>query len=166
MNQLVLIGMPRSGKTTVGEMLAQKLGRTFIDMDRHVSAMFSAPLCQLSQDEARFRSLESQAFQEVIQQRDCVIATGGGTPIYTPHFDKLTSGATVVFLYCQWDVIWNRISQEATVPAFLDRQQPLDSFKELYKARLVHYLHMSHHRIDTTRLTIPEILESIVSLAG
>lgn len=164
MNQLILIGMPRSGKSLIGEMLAQKLGRTFFDTDQLIEKTYNAPLSQLAQNEAHFRTLESDVFKNLLDKRDCVIATGGGTPIHTPQFDQLTNRSKVIFLYTHWDVLWGRIAQEGAVPPFLDQQNPLQSFQELYKSRLVHYLNLSHHRVDTGQLTVDEILERILQL--
>ena len=80
MQNIVLVGMPGSGKTTIGEILARRLNRTFIDADEKivVRANKSIPDIFLEDGEAAFRELETQVLSELGRQSGLVIATGGG----------------------------------------------------------------------------------------
>ena len=77
---LVLIGMPASGKTTIGRAAAEKLGRPFLDLDDAITKMDGRPIPQIFREdgEAFFRDLETKAVREAAAQTGQVIATGGG----------------------------------------------------------------------------------------
>ncbi len=97
---IVLTGMPASGKSTVGRLLAQKLGRPFIDTDTVIeqtagmtpSAIFS------EKGEAAFRALESAVIREVSANSGAVIATGGGAVLRPENVDSLRSNGRLFFL--------------------------------------------------------------------
>ncbi len=163
MTQLILIGMPRSGKSTIGEQVATKLKIPFYDIDK--KALERAGLSSIQEsDLERFRKHERDVFEELVTEKSGIIATGGNTPLIVPNFQELTDDSSVVFLYSQWEQIWKRIDKEGSTPLFLDPNNPEDSFKELYKSRLVHYLHFAHYRIDTTKLRQDEVVERLVRL--
>ena len=79
-NNLVLIGMPGSGKSTVGKILAEKMGFSFVDLDAVIENMANKSISQIfSEDgEPAFRDLEQKSAEEVSTQSRQVIATGGG----------------------------------------------------------------------------------------
>lgn len=96
---IVLIGMPGSGKTTVGKILAEKLGRDFIDTDEEIikkhgdiSAIFEA------QGESGFRTIEAAVIKEVAALQSKVIATGGGAILKEENIDYLKQNGKVYFL--------------------------------------------------------------------
>ena len=97
---IVLIGLPGSGKSTVGQLLAEKLGRPFMETDamaearegRAISAIFAA------EGEAYFRNLETACAKEAAAAEDTVIATGGGIVLRRENMDALGKTGAVYFL--------------------------------------------------------------------
>ena len=81
---LVLTGPPGSGKTTVGQLCAQKLNRQFVDVDEHIVAKTGRSIPELfsEQGETTFRALETEAIAELAAQDNLVIAPGGGALEY------------------------------------------------------------------------------------
>lgn len=81
--KIVLIGMPFSGKSTVGKLLAEKLGYAFFDTDAVVESIAGQACREIikSRGEAFFRALEKQAAQMLAKEENAVIATGGGFPL-------------------------------------------------------------------------------------
>ena len=100
MENIVLIGMPGAGKTTVGRLLAQRLNREFVDCDEEVAkaAGMDIPAYFARHGEAAFRDLETTVLAQVTQRSGLVIATGGGCVTRAQNRDLLRQNGTVVWL--------------------------------------------------------------------
>ncbi|MBQ7761730.1 MAG: shikimate dehydrogenase [Clostridia bacterium] len=97
---IVLIGMPSSGKTTIGTILAEKTGKTLVDTDKVIveNAGCDIPTIFKSQGESKFRMLETEAIKEVSKQNGIIIATGGGAILKKENVDYLKQNGTLYFL--------------------------------------------------------------------
>lgn len=97
---LVLIGMPGSGKTTVAKLAAQALGREWIDVDSAVEAAAGKPIPAIFREdgEAAFRALEAVVAQAAAARRGIVIATGGGTLLNPKTRRRLQASGRLVLL--------------------------------------------------------------------
>ncbi len=97
---IILIGMPGCGKSTVGKMLAEKLGREFVDTDRYIeeTSGMSIPEIFKKQGEAHFRSLETQALQALGKESALVIACGGGVVTQAGNYPLLHQNGKIVWL--------------------------------------------------------------------
>ena len=97
---VVLIGMPGCGKTTVGQALAQRLGKDFVDVDEEIvrEAGLSIPEIFAREGEAGFRCRESQAVREVGCRTGCVISTGGGVVTRPENRDPLRQNGKIIHL--------------------------------------------------------------------
>lgn len=96
---IVLIGMPGSGKTSVGKELAEKMGREFYDCDDEVSAMGKTPAEIIETDgEEKFRQIETEVLSTLCKKSGCVIATGGGAVTKERNEDIIKQNSTVVFI--------------------------------------------------------------------
>ncbi len=104
---VVLIGMPGCGKTTVGQRLAERLSRPFVDTDAEIVRKTGKEIPTLfaEQGEAAFREIESAVIREVSMQNGCVIATGGGAVLRQDNREALKSNAFVFFLDRSLDLI-------------------------------------------------------------
>lgn len=79
MRNIILIGMPGSGKSSIGALVAEKLGREFIDTDEEIEKKYGAPRDIInSEGEAKFRDIETEILAEVAKRSGAVISTGGG----------------------------------------------------------------------------------------
>lgn len=97
---VVLIGMPGCGKTTLGTMAAEKLGKTFVDMDAEIEkqAGMDIPSIFETRGEAYFRQLETETAQRLGKEKSQVIATGGGAVLRLENMKALSQNGRVVFL--------------------------------------------------------------------
>ena len=98
---LVLVGMPASGKSTVGAILAERLGREFVDMDEAIVNTAKRPISEIfsADGERGFRDLESRVLREQLAQRNSlVIATGGGAILRDENVDALRRNGRLYFL--------------------------------------------------------------------
>ena len=100
MENLVLIGMPGSGKSTIGLLLADRLGKTFVDADAEIvkAAGISIPDIFATSGEEGFRKLETAILTKLGKQSGLVIATGGGCITKEENYPLLHQNGTIIWL--------------------------------------------------------------------
>ena len=130
MENVTLIGMPGAGKTTVGRILAQKLGREFVDCDEVLVQRAGMPIpdyfAQFGED--AFRQLETALLRELGQKSRLVLATGGGCVTRPENRDLLRQNGTVVWLkrpLRDLPIAGRPVSQALGVEEIYRRRQPL-----------------------------------------
>ncbi|MCF0172836.1 MAG: shikimate dehydrogenase [Bacteroidales bacterium] len=137
-----LIGMPSSGKTTVGRMVAKSLGRPFHDTDEIIRQRIgmSIPEYFRSHSEAEFRSVEREVIQEMSREQASVIATGGGSVLNLDNVRSLRTNSRIYFLDCRLENL------------MVTRDRPLTSSRDAlsakYKQRNPIYNRVCDVRID------------------
>ena len=99
-DNLVLIGMPSSGKTTLGRLLADALGLSFVDSDAEIIERIGMPIADFFavRGEAAFRAVESEVLSDLAARRGQVIATGGGAVLDPRNVETLRQSGTLIFL--------------------------------------------------------------------
>lgn len=97
---IMLIGMPGSGKSTIGAALAERLGRKLVDVDERIVEMAGCSIPEIfaKDGEEGFRRIEHQALCEVSQESGLVIATGGGVVTRQENFDPMRQNSLIVWL--------------------------------------------------------------------
>ena len=97
---IVLIGMPGSGKTTIGKLLAKELGRSFIDTDADIVKREKKPIPQLFEEvgESGFRKIEKDVIFDISSVQNAVIATGGGAVLDEDNMDILKENGKIYFI--------------------------------------------------------------------
>jgi shikimate kinase len=107
---IFLIGFMGSGKSTIGKKLANRLGYTFLDMDREIESEQQKSIAQIfkEQGENYFRALESDWLKK-FNQPQTVISTGGGTPCFHNNIEIMKSKGKTVFLDVSPEVLSNRL---------------------------------------------------------
>ena len=130
MENIVLIGMPGCGKSTVGALLAKKLGRRLVDADREVvnRAGMEIPQYMERHGEEGFRKLETQVLAELGKSSGLVIATGGGCVTRSENYRHLHQNGTIVWLrrdISKLPVNGRPISQRDGVAALYEKRKPL-----------------------------------------
>ena len=100
MENILLIGMPGCGKTTVGQQLAQRLNKKFVDADEELEKRTGRPITEIipKDGEAAFRALETQTLEALGKQSGLVIATGGGCVTQMRNYDLLHQNGTIFWL--------------------------------------------------------------------
>ena len=132
MQNIVLIGMPGCGKSTIGKIAAEKTGKIFADMDDEIIKKAGKPISQIFDEigESGFRDMESEIASELGKQRGLVIATGGGTVLRAENVNALRQNGLVVH-------IRRPVEQLSMDGRPLSRD--LDTLREMEKARLPLY---------------------------
>jgi shikimate kinase len=144
-----LIGMPGSGKSTVGRLLARETGRSFIDSDREIEARSGVSIATIFEleGEAGFRKRESQVLDELTQRSDLVLATGGGAVLAETNREHLKSRGLVIYLQASTDELVRRTSGDKSRP-LLQGDDPRGRLLELLQLRQPLYeatAHVSFH---------------------
>ncbi len=155
-HNIVLIGMPGSGKTTIGQCLAERLGRRLIDTDSIIpdlSGGMSAGEVIRMRGEKEFRKIETRAICEAGKQSGCVIATGGGVVTQQSNTDPLRQNSVIFFIDRPLDELE------------LGNDRPLSSTREqterLYQQRLPLYKALCDYSVDNIDLdkAVNDIIE-------
>lgn len=157
---IILCGMPKSGKTTIGKKLARKLGFDFIDTDHMIVKAYGAS-CRdlfLQQGEMIFREMESQQITSLKNIQNTVISIGGGALCNLENAMHLQSLGKLVYLKVPSNILWSRNSMHG-MPAFLSSQE---AFKKLEEKRLPIYERYATTHIDVYKLTLIEVINAIL----
>jgi len=138
MRRLTLIGMPGSGKSVVGKIIATRLGWTFLDTDRCIEKRHGIPLQELIDQvgDAMFRRLEEETILDIAIPDKTVVATGGSVVYSDEAMEYLASVSAVVFLDAPIDAIRAHILSEA--PRGIVGMK-IGGLEELYQDRLPRY---------------------------
>ena len=117
-NRIYLIGMMASGKSTIGKILADRLGYEFIDMDAAIESEYEMSINEIFKvhGEIHFRHLERDFLVKLSKQNNTVIATGGGTPIYHQGIDIMNRTGTVIWLKVSRCEIYHRLLKTSHRP--------------------------------------------------
>ena len=145
--KLFLIGMPGSGKTTLGQQLATHLQLPLIDLDEEIVEAAGKSIKAIFEQEGEnyFRTLESELLKKNTDtQPNFVMATGGGTPCFFDNMDAMKKAGVVVFLNTSLQTIQNRLAgQEITKRPLMkdvDLNQFIISFQTKFEQRMPIYL--------------------------
>ena len=159
MNNIILIGMPGAGKSTIGVVLAKKIGYEFIDSDIVIQNRYKKNLQELINDYGTdgFEKIENDV-NKSLNPQNSVIATGGSA-IYgkeaMEHFDSI---GTVVYLNLPYEEIEQRLGNLEERGVTIKKGQTL---KDLYNERTPLYKKYANLTIDCQGKTIREIVEEI-----
>ncbi len=133
MKNIVLIGMPSCGKSTVGKLLAERLGVRFFDCDSEAERECGMTVSEIfgKRGEEYFRKLETEILGRLAKESSCVISTGGGC-VERPENMQAVSGCTVVFLNRSLEDIC-RDADISSRPLLADGVQRI---REIYSRRI------------------------------
>lgn len=155
---IVLVGFMGAGKSTVGELVAARTGRAFVDTDDVITRAAGVPVAEIfrSQGESRFRDLERQVVLETLAGRDAVVSLGGGAPC-DPDVAAALQGKTVIHLDVSWAEVRRRLGNDPARP-LLQAENP----EGLLERRRQVYRGVATVTVPTDERSPQEIAEDIV----
>lgn len=157
---IVLIGMPGSGKTTIGRQLADKLCIDFYDSDKYIEEAEGMSVQQIFQNgEDAFRYLEHEAVKKINEKIPCVIATGGGIVKNIENIRFLKSNGIIIFINRPLEDIISDIDI-GTRPLLKDNKENL---YKIYEERIQLYKKYCDYEIINNK-SIDKIVKDIISI--
>lgn len=163
-NCVFLIGMPGSGKSTIGKGLAKALARPFIDLDHEIEARcgVAIPVIFEIEGEQGFRKRESQVLEEVSKQCDMVVATGGGAILDPQNREILSRHGVVIYLKASVQELHRRTIRDRNRP-LLATNDPKARLQELFEQRSPIYESLADIVIETGLASVPSVVQQIVT---
>ncbi|MBF0476646.1 MAG: shikimate kinase [Deltaproteobacteria bacterium] len=164
---IVLIGYRCCGKSAVGKLLAEKLGRDFVDSDTLIQLQSGRPIPQIVAENgwAAFRDLERQVISELARKDNLVIATGGGVVLDGRNVSRLKENGWVVWLQAGPATIGGRMAADIVtgqVRPSLTGADPVAEIAAVLLEREPHYNHAGDIAIDTGSLGLQEVVDWII----
>jgi 3-dehydroquinate synthase len=163
---LILTGFMGTGKTTVGQLIAQRLGRQFIDTDQWIEERAGKSVAAIFAEdgEDRFRAWEAEACRALSEPQGLIIATGGWTLGPPQNRDALQRGGCVICLWAEPEAILARLESAAERP-LLAGDERAARLRALLKQREEAYRSFAW-QVDTTKLDVAEVLLHVMALYG
>lgn len=161
---VALIGFMGTGKTAVGKVLAEKLGRKFVELDSLIEQKAGKSIPDIFQQdgETAFRELEIEVTKEVSRGESLVVACGGGIVLNKINIDRLRQQSRIVYLTASLGVILKRVSGEAGERPLLKAANRALNTRELLDFRKPFYERAADITIDTSKLDIDSVAEQII----
>lgn len=162
---LYLVGFMGVGKSTVGRVLAGRLGVPVVDLDEVIEEKAGADIPSLfsSEGEEGFRYRESQALQELASRAGTIVATGGGIVINPANRDLMRRTGTVVYLRARPQTIWRRLPLDGDRP-LLAVANPRAEIERLLGQREPMYQAAADYVVDTDGLSPDEVAQGLLDL--
>ena len=167
---LVLVGLPGSGKTTVGRQLARRLHLPFVDSDHAIEHRLGCSIREYFEREGedRFRDLESEVLADLSHSYQGVLSTGGGSVLRPINRERLRENGQVFYLRSSPEEVFRRLRNDQNRP-LLQVADPQARLRELLEVRDPLYRAAAHYVIETGRPNVAALVNMIVSqleLAG
>lgn len=167
--RVCLVGLPGSGKTTIGRHLAKRLKLPFRDSDHVLEEKIGCSIRTYFEQfgEPQFREVESSIIDQLTQE-DCVLSTGGGAVLRSENRAYMRARCQVVYLKATPENLFRRLRHDTQRP-LLQVSDPMQRLNDLYATRDPLYQEAAHFVVDTGRPSIQAVVATIVAqleLAG
>ena len=163
-NNIVLVGLMGSGKTTVGRRLSHELNQDFFDTDHEIIDKTGVNIDHIFdiEGEEGFRERESKILENLCQMSNIILATGGGIVILQKNRKILKNAGLVVYLSSSVDQLLRRTAKSKTRPLLENSSDRRKTIIELLEARDVYYREVASFVVDTTGKKLHEVVNIII----
>jgi len=163
MRPVFLIGFMATGKTTVGRLVAERLGRVFVDLDAVIADAAGASVAEVFRHEGEegFRRREQQALAAICKLADVVVATGGGAASREANLERMLASGVVVALSATPAEVMRRTQGDATRPLLAAAGGNQILVESLLRQREPFY-EQAHVRVDTVAKTPDGVADEVV----
>ena len=163
---IVLVGYRGTGKSTVGRLLASRLGRELVSTDAEIikRAQHSIPEIVAQKGWEHFRDLESDICREFAGRDQLVIDTGGGAILRVQNVEVLKKNGTVFWLTASVETIAKRIGSNNQRPSLTGTKSFVDEIQDVLRERTPKYQAAADHSIATDSRSVNQLVETILTL--
>jgi len=163
---LVLIGYRGTGKSTIGKLLAERLGMRYVSMDNEVVEKAGMPVPEIVEKYGwqKFRDLESEVTRDLAGFDNLIIDTGGGVIERAENIDNLQFNACVFWLKATIETIVERIEAGTQRPALIPGKSFTEEVAEVLERRTPIYESAAHYEVDTDNATPQQVAENIIEI--
>jgi shikimate kinase len=160
-----LVGLMGAGKTSVGKLLARRLGKAFHDCDHVIEARTGVkiPVIFEIEGEAGFRARECAVVDELTRLPEAVVATGGGAILHPDNRAALRDRGIVVYLRASVDELWHRTRHDRNRP-LLQTADPRGRLRQLLQQRDPLYAATAHVIVDTGSQSLRSLVTRLEGL--
>ena len=158
------MGLPGSGKTTVGRQLARRLRIPFVDSDHVIEQRIGCAIRTFfeHQGEEAFRDIESQVIDELSAHFQGVLSTGGGSVLRPINREHLRTRGQVFYLRATPEEVFRRLKHDRNRP-LLQVDDPMKKLRDLYQVRDPLYRETAHYIIETARPSVSGLVNMITT---
>lgn len=162
---IALIGFMGTGKTAVGKALADRLNKEFVETDALIEQKAGKSIPEIFQQdgEVAFRELEIEVTKKVAENKNQIIACGGGIVLNKINIDRLKKDSVIVYLMASPGIILKRVSEGGEERPLLKVANPALTIQELSKFRQPFYERAADIKINTSKMSIESVTEQIIS---
>ncbi len=162
---IFLVGLMGAGKTSVGRMLAKRLGMDFYDTDVEIESATGVkiPVIFEIEGELGFRTREEKMIEKLTAMRGIVLATGGGAVLSAANRARLMKNGRVIYLRAAPEDLWRRTRRDRNRP-LLQTPNPLAKLKELHAQRDPLYAEIADLTVDTGAQSVGNLTSQIQKL--
>jgi shikimate kinase len=160
---IFLVGMPGSGKSTLGRSLARHFDLEFVDTDHVMVTRTGVPVTTIFEIEGEtgFREREAQLIEEFTQQKGIVLATGGGAILRESNRHALRDRGLVIYLRARLDDLVERTKRDNKRP-LLQGKSPREALQTLLAARDPLYNQVAHLTVDSGRQSVARLTGHVI----
>nr|WP_304610399.1 shikimate kinase [Polynucleobacter sp. 31A-FELB] len=158
-----MIGLMGAGKSTVGKLLAKKLGRRFLDADHVIEDRCGVkiPVIFEMEGEDGFRKREAQAIKDITAEHDVILATGGGAVLLPENRQLLSERGTVIYLHANPMELWHRTKGGEGRP-LLKNGDAKKILENLYAIRDPLYREIADYVIETGKPSVNQLVNTLI----
>ncbi len=161
---IFLVGMPGSGKSTIGKRLAARLGRPFIDADRELEERCGVTVATMFEIEGEtgFRDRETRLLEELSLRDGLIVATGGGIVLRECNRELLKGRPRVIYLQATVAELWSRLRHDRKRP-LLQGEDPRRRIEQMHRDRVPLYEEVADMTAVGRRQSADKLLGDIIA---
>lgn len=161
---IALVGLPGSGKTTIGKLLARQLGLPFVDVDHEIELELGCSIRAFfeAQGEVAFRDVETRVLERLTREPPCVLSTGGGIVLRAANRECLHRACRVVYLQASAEDLFRRLRHDTKRP-LLQVADPLQRLRDLQAEREPLYAQVAHLTVEAGKARAQAVVMAILA---